>query len=701
VEIDQQTLNQESLPLRWKTAWAVFFLALWGVGLSIQNPGLMADDSGEMVAAAFCLGLPHPPGYPFFTLLGHLACGIPLGSPAFRLNLLSMAFTFSAVAFLVGIFRSVWSREKRVVRRETVFAICVFFLLTLRVVVAQSLTAKGAVYTLALLLSVMWIYVGFNNVMRPGMRFLQAAFLWGFGLTVHWPTVLLWGLGLVLLGMRVGTRGRLKEYLCATALGLVPLSLFLYLPLRASASVPVLWGFPRNLSGFLWVVRREFFWGTEPVLRDVSLYGKAFGIVMKTLCLESIPLLAFLGLGVLVWRLFQRDKRVVWLAVSFLPVFFGILAVPRAESFYLLDVYVVSLCGALTLGVFGGLKTFAERSSRRWVSAVLTLLVCLSLVWGWKTCAREDKSRYTLAEDLGANILQALPANSFFLAEGDISVFPIWYNQTALGLRRDVAMVPSQFFLHPWGWAQAVRMRPVLEKRDFSQNDPRVQWNALWEAFGIYPLGTSDGLYLSMDRATLLTYNPGWIQTAVPTGLIFSPSKIPTSVDSFLKRERVLRQHRRLRIVEETEGSQGADLVSRQVLRYYADDSFQDALWLENRGELWDSLAFFNAGFQICSNEPSTYSSAARVLGKAGYPEASVDLCRRGLDFDFRDAVLQNNLRFSLRLAAMEAHEGKTERYADLLRHARKFHWEFLLRSFKETADRLSADKGWTQHDGI
>lgn len=701
MEIDQQTLNQESLPLRWKTAWAVFFLALWGVGLSIQNPGLMADDSGEMVAAAFCLGLPHPPGYPFFTLLGHLACGIPLGSPAFRLNLLSMAFTFSAVAFLVGIFRSVWSREKRVVRRETVFAICVFFLLTLRVVVAQSLTAKGAVYTLALLLSVMWIYVGFNNVMRPGMRFLQAAFLWGFGLTVHWPTVLLWGLGLVLLGMRVGTRGRLKEYLCATALGLVPLSLFLYLPLRASASVPVLWGFPRNLSGFLWVVRREFFWGTEPVLRDVSLYGKAFGIVMKTLCLESIPLLAFLGLGVLVWRLFQRDKRVVWLAVSFLPVFFGILAVPRAESFYLLDVYVVSLCGALTLGVFGGLKTFAERSSRRWVSAVLTLLVCLSLVWGWKTCAREDKSRYTLAEDLGANILQALPANSFFLAEGDISVFPIWYNQTALGLRRDVAMVPSQFFLHPWGWAQAVRMRPVLEKRDFSQNDPRVQWNALWEAFGIYPLGTSDGLYLSMDRATLLTYNPGWIQTAVPTGLIFSPSKIPTSVDSFLKRERVLRQHRRLRIVEETEGSQGADLVSRQVLRYYADDSFQDALWLENRGELWDSLAFFNAGFQICSNEPSTYSSAARVLGKAGYPEASVDLCRRGLDFDFRDAVLQNNLRFSLRLAAMEAHEGKTERYADLLRHARKFHWEFLLRSFKETADRLSADKGWTQHDGI
>jgi hypothetical protein len=141
--------------------------------------------------------------------------------------------------------------------------------------------------------------------------------------------------------------------------------------------------------------------------------------------------------------------------------------------------------------------------------------------------------------------------------------------------------------------------------------------------------------------------------------------------------------------------------MSQQVLRYYADDSFQDALWLESRGELWDSLAFFNAGFQICSNEPSAYSSAARVLGKAGYPEASVDLCRRGLDFDFRDAVLQNNLRFSLRLAAMEAHEGKTERYADLLRQARKFHWEFLLRSFKETADRLSAEKGWTQHDGI
>jgi hypothetical protein len=701
VEIDQQTLNPDPLPLHWKMAWAVFFLALWGVGLSLQNPGLMADDSGEMVAAAFCLGLPHPPGYPFFTLLGHLACGIPLGSPAFRLNLLSMAFTFSAAAFLVGLFRSSWPREKKCARRETVFAICVLFLLTLRVVVAQSLTAKGAVYTLVLLLSVMWMHVGFNNHMRPSVRFLQVAFLWGFGLTVHWPTVLLWGLGLVLLGMRSGTRGRLKEYLRAMALSLVPLSLFLYLPLRASASVPVLWGFPRNLSGFLWVVRREFFWGTEPILRDVSLYGKALGIVMKTLCFESIPLLAVLGLGVLAWHLFQRDTRVVWLAVSFLPVFLGILAVPRAESFYLLNVYVVSLCGALTFGVFWGLKIFSAWRPQRWVSAVLTLLLFLSLVWGWKTCEREDKSRYTMAGDLGANILQALPANSFFLAEGDISVFPIWYSQAALGLRRDVAMVPSQFFLHPWGWAQAVRMRPVLGKRDFSRKDPRVQWDALREAFGVFPSNTSGGLYLAMDRTELLKYDPGWVQTAVPAGLIFSSSTMPTSIDSFLKRERVLRQHRRLRMAEEPEGSRGMDWVSQQVLRYYADESFQGALWLEEKGDLWDSLTFFNEGFQICSNESSAYSSAARVLGKAGYPEASVDLCRKGLGFDSRDVVLQNNLRFSLHLAAMETREGKTERYAGLLLQARKFHWEFLLRSFKETADRLSTEKGWTQYDGI
>jgi len=253
-----------------------------------------------------------------------------------------------------------------VFQREVVFASCVLFLVTIRVVLAQSLTAKGLVYTLALLLSVLWMAAGLRTTFHPNRRIFWAAFLWGCGLAVHWPTALLWGLGLIWLVGSVDLRERPKEILRALSLCLVPLSLYLYLPFRATASVPILWGFPHDLSGFLWVVRRDLSSGTEPILRDIFLYLRSFGILMKTLCFGSVPLLAFLGLGTLVWRIVQKDPRMVWLMVSFFPVFLGILLVPRPDSFYLLDVYTVSLSGFLTLGVCLGLQSF-----QRWLRPAL------------------------------------------------------------------------------------------------------------------------------------------------------------------------------------------------------------------------------------------------------------------------------------------------------------------------------------------
>ena len=74
-------------------AGAVFFYHM--------SPEVTLQDSGELVTAAFTLGVPHPPGYPLWTLLGflwsHLV--VPFGNPAWRIG------TFSVVtgALLVGV----------------------------------------------------------------------------------------------------------------------------------------------------------------------------------------------------------------------------------------------------------------------------------------------------------------------------------------------------------------------------------------------------------------------------------------------------------------------------------------------------------------------------------------------------------------------------------------------------------------------
>ena len=59
------------------------------------------EDSGELVAAASTLGIPHPTGYPLWCLLGFAFTKIiPIGDAAFRVNCMS-AFFGAATVFLV------------------------------------------------------------------------------------------------------------------------------------------------------------------------------------------------------------------------------------------------------------------------------------------------------------------------------------------------------------------------------------------------------------------------------------------------------------------------------------------------------------------------------------------------------------------------------------------------------------------------
>src|SRR5260370_21894339 len=52
---------------------------------------IVVGDSPELITAAVTLGVAHAPGYPLFTMLGHLFSLIPFGSIPFRENLLSVA----------------------------------------------------------------------------------------------------------------------------------------------------------------------------------------------------------------------------------------------------------------------------------------------------------------------------------------------------------------------------------------------------------------------------------------------------------------------------------------------------------------------------------------------------------------------------------------------------------------------------------
>src|SRR5207249_2480718 len=86
-------------------------LALLAFALYVLTlaPTALRSDSGEFHVMPWVLGIAHAPGYPLLTLLGRLVMFLPIGDPAYRVNLLDAAaaaatvgLVYLAVVELVG-----------------------------------------------------------------------------------------------------------------------------------------------------------------------------------------------------------------------------------------------------------------------------------------------------------------------------------------------------------------------------------------------------------------------------------------------------------------------------------------------------------------------------------------------------------------------------------------------------------------------
>ena len=76
----------------------VVYLLTLAPGLTQAHFG---GDGGELITAAVTGGVPHPQGYPTYSLLGSLLRWLPLGTVAYRFNLFS-AVCMAATAAIIS-----------------------------------------------------------------------------------------------------------------------------------------------------------------------------------------------------------------------------------------------------------------------------------------------------------------------------------------------------------------------------------------------------------------------------------------------------------------------------------------------------------------------------------------------------------------------------------------------------------------------
>ncbi|MGD0955049.1 MAG: DUF2723 domain-containing protein [Methanotrichaceae archaeon] len=84
----------------------LLFLSTFIVYLKRLAPSIYTGDSADATIASYVLGIPHPPGFPVYTWVGHIFTFIPVGDIAYRVNFMSAFFGALVIPIVYTIIRS-------------------------------------------------------------------------------------------------------------------------------------------------------------------------------------------------------------------------------------------------------------------------------------------------------------------------------------------------------------------------------------------------------------------------------------------------------------------------------------------------------------------------------------------------------------------------------------------------------------------
>ena len=204
-------------------------------------PSVAMWDTGEYMAAVKVLGLPHPPGNPFFMLLGHAFASLPLPlSYGGKINLLAALASACSAGFWFLITERIVARwiidkwQRLVVAGlSTLIGATAFTVWNQSVVNEKVYTVSLLFFTIVSWLMIQWIEE--PDAPNADRILILVAFLLGLGYSNHPAGFLpLPAAGVAILMVRWRTILRWKLVLAALGAMIIGLTPFIYEPVRAA-----------------------------------------------------------------------------------------------------------------------------------------------------------------------------------------------------------------------------------------------------------------------------------------------------------------------------------------------------------------------------------------------------------------------------------------------------------------------------------
>lgn len=520
-----------------KERWERRIIALVGILIAVvliffQSKTIFGGDGGDLVAAICVGGVPHPPGYPLYTLIGKFFLKIPLFTPAWRVSFLS-----SLPALITGIivYLIVAKITKNYLAAVLAWLILSFnYLFWLYAEVPEVFSLNNLFLAILIILTLSLI----ENINQKKIYLLS--FFLGLSLSHHhfslwfypiflffifWYQKRYWfkNLNIFLI---------LKSFIFFL-IGLLP---YFYLFFSAQNYPPISWDSPVNFKNF-WRLFTRADYGTflshggalYVDLKDRLFLVWSFFLILK----EYWGVIGIFFLFTGMFFLYKKEKIFFWLIFSLwiwelFFIFYSGFGLGSKDVFGIGIFIRFLLPGILFSSIFIGCGAYfftfwlADLLRKKRIlinikkSTFILLMMSFLLIYPLSLFLKNFKIFYFLrndftAENFAKDILDTIPSNGVLLLSFDNPLFNTQYLHYCLKERLDVNVLHLSLFEEEFFYPNLKKNYPFL---DFPER------------------GEEDFLnkFLEKNRSRpIFTNNLNYIKTGVfiPWGLVYRwyPSK--------------------------------------------------------------------------------------------------------------------------------------------------------------------------------
>ncbi|MDD5773191.1 MAG: DUF2723 domain-containing protein [bacterium] len=472
----------------------VFLISL-GVYIHTLAPSITYEDSGELITTPYILGISHPSGYPFYTIIMKvLMTLLPISNIAFRANLATAVFGSLSVLMVYFIVLKV---ERDFIGKNKVAGVQNFEPLLngyVPAVIAALLTSFSSmiwlhsvtteVYTLNLFLMMLLTYFMLVWDIKRDIRYVfLGSLIYGLSLGNHEEAVLFFPAFIYFLLITDWREIlKIKHLISIIMLFGLGLLIYVYLPLRSAKNPYLDWSNAESLRGFLFAVRREQYIGGSEVPRDIIKWVQQLNLFGF---FEQVSIWTFFFSFFGLYRLLRKNLKIfiTFSLITFCSsIGFIYLVDPPipTQIFALLRTFYLPLYAMFAIWISFGIAFVIEKiylylgkikpvSSTAWAFILIPffLMPATSLLDHYE--AYDFKGNY-FAYDFAANMANSVEEKSVIFTSISIDTFPFWYYRYAEGRRGDLAVVHQKMAALPWYYAQMMQDEPklVLTRPEFS-----------------------------------------------------------------------------------------------------------------------------------------------------------------------------------------------------------------------------------------